>query len=116
MTDAKDPVKAIKIKKNGKVNGGVLGFGSDRHKKLSKSLYENAMWVADDGGGPWKVIFDKSKGSPFAKGSKEDPFIVQKGSYEVSGRPRADADGPYDYSVYDENNNPKDDPDVDIQD
>ena len=85
-------------------NGIVL----DRQVKVKKSRNEEVQWIAINGGGPWNVVFNKD-GTPFGS----DRFYVNKGQSADSGESTVSpSTKPYRYSVLDDSNNLKDDPDV----
>ena len=72
------------------------------------------MWIAQGGGGPWKITFDKDiNGSPF---SETTYTVGPGGSAGSTGGPIAGVVGrTYKYNVRNANNNITDDPDVDIE-
>ena len=107
----------IRISDTGRV------FVDDRKKKVKKNENENVKWVAQDGGGPWVIKFNKvsavgstypvESGSPFS----EDSYVVPRGgSKETVGGPvRGKVKKTYRYTVNDELEDPTDDPDVDVE-
>lgn len=96
----------------------------DRAVAVRKSRAENLRWVAQDGGGPWTITFDKdssakgkykvAKGSPF----KEDEYEVPRGgSVTTTGGPvKGNPKNTYRYQVRDTTTREvTDDPDVDVE-
>jgi hypothetical protein len=99
-------MEAVRIKTDGTVKNG------HRTVHIKKKLGEAVLFIAQGQGGPWKVVFDKPEGNPFTPSS----INVPQGSFKSSGSPRSDAElRSYRYTVYDDNGNPKDDPDVDVE-
>ena len=99
-------MEAVRIQTDGTVKNG------HRTVHVKRSLGEAVLFIAKGQSGPWKVVFDKPEGTPFTGTT----FMVPKGSFKSSGAP--DPGAPlrsYRYSVYDENDRLKDDPDVDIE-
>jgi hypothetical protein len=114
---AQDPIP-IRISDQGKIEIQV-----DRKVKVKKSKNENVKWVAQDGGGPWIIKFNKAgsvgatypvePGSPFS----EPEYKVPRGeSIETDGGPvKGKVNKTYRYTVNDEQGVPTDDPDVDVE-
>ena len=86
----------------------------EKKVKVRKSQYEDVRWIALMGGGPWKIIFDPTTGSPFSMTS----YTVGPGGSEgTSGGPTAGIAGKtYKYSVRNAVTNAlTEDPDVDVE-
>ena len=106
----------IRISKAGKI--------IDRAVTVRKSRAENVRWVAQDGEGPWTIIFCKdssgkgkykvAKGSPF----KEDEYEVPRaGSVTTTDGPvKGNPKNTYRYQVKNTaTGEVTDDPDVDVE-
>ena len=88
---------------------------------------QDVKWVAQDGGGPWTIKFDKggSAGATYPVAPNINPFSVntndtflvpRAGERETNlGPVKGNVNTTYRYTVYDENGIPKDDPDVDVE-
>ena len=95
--------------------------------KVNKARKDNVKWVAQDGGGPWTIKFDKggSAGATYPVAPNINPFSVntndtflvpRAGERETNlGPVKGNVNTTYRYTVYDENGIPKDDPDVDVE-
>jgi hypothetical protein len=100
------------------------GLVIDRVVKVRGDRKEDVLWIAQDGGGPWRITFDKisstpstypvEPGSPFTK----PEYIVAKGGSggSTGGPVKGIALRTYRYTVRDHNTGEvKDDPDVDVE-
>lgn len=100
------------------------GLVIDRVVKVRGDRKEDVLWIAQDGGGPWRITFDKASSAPSTHPVEPDsPFtkreyIVQKGGSEgtTGGPVKGIAGRTYRYTVRDHNTGqPTDDPDVDVE-
>lgn len=111
------PPVPVRISREGKVVSG------DRVVKVKKERGDNVRWIAQDGGGPWKITFDKVSTDP-------STYPVEPGSpfsaamYDVTaGGSGGSTGGPingvvfrtYRYRVRNASGVVTDDPDVDIE-
>jgi hypothetical protein len=90
------------------------GTVKEKKVKVRKSQHEDVMWIAKNGGGPWKITFDTADGSPFSMTS----YTVGPGGSEgTSGGPTAGIAGKtYKYNVRNAVTNAlTEDPDVDVE-
>lgn len=96
----------------------------DRAARVSQPRHDDVRWIAQDGGGPWKITFGKvnnapstyppAPGSPFTA----NVYIVDRGgSGGSAGGPIPGAGGrTYRYTVSDfDTGEVTDDPDVDVE-
>jgi hypothetical protein len=100
------PTQAVQIRPDGTV--------VEKKVRVRKSEYEDVRWIATAGGGPWKITFDGSNGSPFSMTS----YTVGPGGSEgTSGGPTAGVAGKtYKYNVRNAVTNAlTEDPDVDVE-
>jgi hypothetical protein len=114
---ATDDAIPIRISLDGKV------IEVDRKKAVKKTKDENVKWVAQNGGGPWVIKFNKvsavganypvEPGSPF----EQDKYTVPRGGEKATerGPVKGKVKKTYRYTVNDEQENPTDDPDVDVE-
>src|SRR5262245_52098211 len=100
------PTQAVQIRPDGTV--------VEKKVKVRKSQHEDVRWIALMGGGPWKITFDSSNGSPFSMTS----YTIGPGASEgTSGGPTAGIAGQtYKYNVRNAVTNAiTQDPDVDVE-
>jgi hypothetical protein len=97
----------------------AMGRALEHVVHVTQAGHDNVMWVATEGGGPWRITFDKPPGGiPFQPGTpfSEDSYLVARGWFVMTmGGPLPAATGTYKYNVRDANTNViTDDPDVDV--
>jgi hypothetical protein len=114
----------IPIRISGK---GKIEIVEDRKVRLKKTKNENVKWVAQDGGGPWIIKFDKSGSvgatypvepgiNPFSVDPAEVYLVPRAGERETDiGPVKGKVNHTYRYTVNDEQGIPTDDPDVDVE-
>jgi hypothetical protein len=109
--------------------GQVVPEGPDLKKKVKvkKTKNENVKWVAQDGGGPWIIKFDKSGSAgatypvepginPFTEDTNAEFLVPRAGEIETDKGPvKGKKNHTYRYTVNDEQGIPTDDPDVDVE-
>jgi hypothetical protein len=105
----------IRISKDGQVIDKVV--------KARKGRNEDVEWIAQDGGGPWTITFDKVSTEPSTYPVAPDsPFSQPTYTVDKGGR-RSTTGGPvkgvanrtYRYRVRDAAGNITHDPDIDIE-